>query len=132
MRIEILLSDSDRQRYGLSDEWLTLDPHTLTVREAVALQGIGFRSPNHWRYALGGLSFDESGAVVRGADGEPLKGTNYPAWIALVWLMLTRAGQAVKLDDIDFEYDSFGFREVETDDDSAEGGDSEGKATQPG
>lgn len=106
--LQIRLSDADRERYGC-EEWLDADAASVSVREAMALQPLGFTSPTDWRQALRGDVVEEDGKPVLRPDGQPLRrqGRQYPAaLLGLVWLALKRSGVQVGLDDLDFDMDN--------------------------
>lgn len=96
----VCLTDVDRERYGCA-ETLPVDVLTVTMREAIAMQPLGFTHPAEWRDALfGEKETDADGKVTR------KRGNGYvPALAGLVWLALNRNGHQVGLDDLDFTLD---------------------------
>ena len=94
--MRLVLSPADRQRFGCPDE-LPIDLDTLTNREAVLLQELGFATIT----VLGRrLQFKTT------EDGDTL--IDYAAWDAFVWLALRRVG--VNVDVHTFEYDVHALR----------------------
>ncbi len=112
MIVEIQLGRADRDRLGCG-EWLPVDLHSVTVREAIVLQhgvdlgdavAVQFDTPAAWRAALAGRS-DETGQR-RGDFG---------AELVLVWLALRRGGVTLPLAGVEYDADSREFRVVESD-----------------
>jgi hypothetical protein len=106
--IHLRLSDVDRERLGVPDEWLDVDPHSVTAREASILQRgfdldgerITYDTPGEWRRALrGGMP-----------DDQPARRPDFPAMLVLVWLALRRAGVTAALDALDFDLDGLAYR----------------------
>lgn len=102
MRVEIRLSEQDRERFGVG-EVIDVDPESVTAREAIILQRgvqdpdglcIQYDSPDQWRRALAGRSGDTD---------EQRRSSAYPAYLVLVWLALRRAGVRVPLAEVDFD-----------------------------
>lgn len=94
--MRLALSPADRERFGCPVE-LPIDLSTLTNREAVLLQELGFPS-------IGGLG--RRLQMKQNDDGETV--LDYAAWDALVWLALRRVG--VNVDVQTFEYDVHSIR----------------------
>lgn len=100
--IHLRLSDADRARLGC-EEWLDVDAHSVTAREASILQRgfdldgqkICFEHPGLWRRAL----------APEGASAP-----EFPALMVLVWLALRRAGITVALADLDFDLDQLAYK----------------------
>lgn len=150
--IAIRLSDADRARLGLDQEWIQLDLFAVTAREAMALQRgadlgdglvVQFDGPNAYRTALGGKP-------VFGADGQPVmveepdpdgpegattlvqkRAPDFGAELATVWLGLRRAGITVPLAEVDFDRDGWEWRWVHDDTAAAEGDGEPGKDEAP-
>ena len=80
------LSDADRERLGCP-EFLPLPLDSVTVREAIELQALGYPTP---------------AALARGLRvGED--GPDYRAWAATVWLALRRSGVDCDAKTLDFD-----------------------------
>lgn len=84
---KIRLSDADRERLGCP-EFLTNPLDTVTVREAIELQGLGYPTPTLLAKAL-----------VARAD----EGPDYRAWAVFVWLALRRVGVECDAATLDFD-----------------------------
>lgn len=111
--IKVHLGDADRERYGC-DDWLPVDAQSVSIREAITLQGLGFATPNNWRLGL-------AGEPAKRKDGSTYRqpGKDYlPALLGLVWLALNRNGHQVGIDDLDFNYDDAQFDGDEDEEDS--------------
>jgi hypothetical protein len=85
------LADADRERLGCP-EFLTNPLDTVTVREAIELQKLGYKTPTLLAKAL--VASDE--------------GPDYSAWTAFVWLALRRAG--VECDPATLDFDIVGMQ----------------------
>lgn len=72
--MKIRLGDADRERFGCP-ETLPIDLASITNRDAVALQKIGYPTPRALMAAM-----------------ENVDEVDYEAWTALVWLALRHAG----------------------------------------
>lgn len=89
MKIRIRVTDADRERLGVEQEWVEADPYSLSLNETIVLQkgveveGVicSYDSANAWRNAL---SADDSFA-----------------WKVLFWLGLRRAGIKAPLGEFD-------------------------------
>lgn len=92
--MRLALSARDCARLGCSAE-IEIDLSTLTNREAIALQQLGFASMKGLGRRLASVS----------EDGEP---DDYFAWTTLVWLALRRDGKDVDVQTL--EYDVAGMR----------------------
>lgn len=98
MKIRLRLSDADRERFDCP-EWMDLDPHTVSMHEAIALQAgatvegvtIAFDLPSDWRASL------TSDATPR---------ARLAGMFVLVWLALRRSGTQLPLSDVDFDADA--------------------------
>jgi hypothetical protein len=93
--VRLSLSEADRARFG-APEFLPIDLSTLTNREAVALQGLGF-TPRSLNRRLKAKELEDGDFEL-----------DYAAWDALLWLALRRAG--VEVDVHTVEYDVYGLR----------------------
>lgn len=121
--MQVKLSDEDRERLGLGDEWLDVTIERLPVREAEAIED-----------ATGLAAID---AVAEMAPKfVPLSDGKFKARFTArglrlrVWLGLHRAGKAVPFDDLDFDAGAFlGWTEVETPEGKGEGSQSAEPAT---
>jgi hypothetical protein len=125
VNLKLRLSDKDRERLGCP-EWLTVDLHAVTAREAAVLQRCiwpgpdgeleSFDEPAEWRRALRGMPMvDATGAPVMHEvtelqdDGsttmtmEQKRRSHWGANLALVWLALKANG--VTTDPATLEYD---------------------------
>lgn len=92
----IRLSDEDRKRYGIEDEWIGFDIFPITVKQAIALQDAGFHEPEEL--------VDAWNAQFSDSDGEkPRVKLDFRVWEARVWLAVTKAGVAVSMADFDFD-----------------------------
>lgn len=80
------LSVADRARLD-APEFLPIELDTVTVREAIELQALGFPTPAALSRAL--------------RAGE--EGPNYRAWVVVVWLALRRAGVNCEAATLDFD-----------------------------
>ena len=105
------LADADRERLGCP-EFLANPLDTVTVREAIELQKLGYKTPTLMAKAL--------------VSGE--EGPDYSAWTAFVWLALRRAGVESDPATLDFDIVSL---EIRADEEPPEHGES-GKAPAPG
>lgn len=118
--IEIRLSDEDRERLGIEQEWLIYNPDRLMAREAGMLYRATRYDPFRLGQALGGIprvddngapvmedEVDDEGNPVLDEDGKPKRRqateTDFEAWRAVVWLAAVRAGIAVAYKDFDFD-----------------------------
>ena len=110
--MRIRLSDADRERFGVP-EFLPVTLGTITNREAVALQKLGYPTPPALARAL------EAGAN----DGD----IDFQAVTALVWLSLCRVG--VQVDFYDLEFDVWQLQVVPDEEPPAPAGPESGKAT---
>ena len=131
MRIQ--LSEQDRKRFDITEEWLEFDLLRMRVRDSIFLQSIGYPNRDDWSEALLGRQLIENGAFVYeydehgqkklDSDGLPVvKQGPYEqlAWDALIWLCLRSHGVTVAWEDL--EYDERGLQ-VRYDDEA------QGKAT---
>lgn len=91
-------SDADRERLGCPELLPLVTATSITNREAVALQRIGYPTP-----AAFGRALDKG-------EGE----VDYDAWTALLWLGLRRVGVDVDLETLEFEV--LGLRVVNDED----------------
>ena len=85
--MRLRLSAADRERFGCP-EFLPAPLNSVTVREAIELQKLGYPTP-------GALA----GALRVDTDGAP----DYGAWAALVWLALRRGGVECDPATLDFD-----------------------------
>lgn len=99
------LSDADRKRLGVGDEWLDLDVFSVSAWEAALMQRgftregvtVSFDHPRAWRQALVGKSAD---------------GPRRPDWgaeLMAVWLLLRRAGIDVPMAELDYDADGMSW-----------------------
>lgn len=93
------LSSADRDRLGCSD-LLPIALGSITNREAIALQQLGYPTPHAFREALKAKPVDPDD------EHSPIATVDYEAWTALVWLGLRRAGIESDLDTLTFDYES--------------------------
>jgi len=80
------LSDADRERLGCP-EFLANPLDTVTVREAMELQKLGYTTPQMLAKALTARE----------------EGPDYAAWTAFVWLALRRGGVECDAATLDFD-----------------------------
>lgn len=103
--MRIRLSDADRTRYPGCPETLEVTSQ-VSLREAAALQRIGWAMPSDLFRALSGAERDEAGQIVRDDAGAPVRrAPDFEAWLAVVWLGLRRAGVQVAYEDVDVSLD---------------------------
>jgi hypothetical protein len=113
------LADDDRERLGITQEWIEFDLDTFDVLEAEALEDGGYDAAQFIEQVLGYertgpdgqplmvAKLDDGGNEVLDADGQPelVKATrHYPvrARRALTWLAARRAGCTVPLQDFTY------------------------------
>jgi hypothetical protein len=90
------LADADRERLG-GPEFLTNPLDSVTVREAIELQKLGYTTPTMLARALvPRKSVGDDGAEVD-------EGPDYLAWTAFVWLALRRGGVQCDPATLDFD-----------------------------
>jgi hypothetical protein len=93
---KLRLASADRERLGCP-EFLPLDTFSVTNREAMRLQDLGYATPQVWRRAL-------RPKAVEDAAGEATDFVvDYRAWTVLVWLSLARAGVDADPDTLVFD-----------------------------
>lgn len=103
--MRIRLSDADRARYPGCPETLEIT-QDVTLREAAALQRIGWAMPSDLFKALSGAERDETGQIIRDEHSNPVRREpDFEAWLAIVWLGLRRAGVNVAYEDVDVSWD---------------------------
>ena len=131
--IRICLSDADRERLG-APKTIPFDFETLTNREAMTLQRLGYPSPRIFRKALQIHPLNENGEATKNDDGEAYTfDVDYLAWTALLWLALRRCGINVDVDTLEYDIENLrllGDDEPETKP-PVHGGDDTGKAQEP-
>lgn len=106
--MRIRLSDEDRERLGITEEWLAFQLDRLMMSEAEELDNGGYDPDD--------LAEDLAGQIVYGADGEPVmipvpgsdgqlvEKRRRPArvWRAVVWIAIRNAGVQVPYVGFDF------------------------------
>jgi len=131
--VRIQLSEQDRKRFDITEEWLEFDLLRMRVKDSIFLQSVGYPNREDWSQALRGRQIIENGAFVYeyDADGQKKIGDDgllvvkrgpyeQLAWDALIWLCLRSHGVTVAWEDL--EYDERGLQ-VRYDDEA------QGKAT---
>lgn len=115
------LTDPDRERLGITDEWVEFDLTSLRALEAEALEDNGYEADQFIDDLIGYEQYDDQGQVITrtvdGDDGEPtevaLRRRPAKALRAAVWLAARRGGATVAL--AGFDYDLVGMiREADT------------------
>ena len=96
--LQLRLADADRERLGCPEFLPVVTAMTITNREAVELQRMGYPTP---------VAF---GAALDRPDND----VDYEAWTALVWLALRRAG--IESDPKTLEFSFLGLRLVNDED----------------
>lgn len=114
-----LLSEEDRQRLGLGDDWIEFDPTRLMMTEAEGLEDAGYDTDQFLEDLQGHEVHDRKGNLVLvpvmegdgspsvGEDGVPILAPKlrYPfkAIRAGVWIAVRRSGCEVAFDEFDFD-----------------------------
>lgn len=119
--MRIRLSDEDRERLGLEQEWLSISASRLSVTEADALWDAGYAYDDFLEELQGTPVLDGKGKPVMtpvlGDDGTPVLEDGKPkkvqqrrrrprAWKAFVWLATRRVGCDVGFAEFDFDLNS--------------------------
>jgi len=114
--MKVRLSEADRARYGIAEEWLDFDPLYIRNKDTIFLQGIGYPNREDWSQALQGrpltnpdgsyiYEYDDEGQKKIGDDGMLVvrRGPHEElAWNALVWMCLRSHGVTVEWEDLEY------------------------------
>lgn len=98
--LQLRLADADRERLGCPELLPVVTAMTITNREAVELQRLGYPTPQAFGAALN-------------RDGDDI---DINAWTALVWLALRRVG--IETDAKTLEFSLLGLRLINDDDEA--------------
>jgi len=104
--ITIVLSVADQERLGAPPK-IPFDLTTLTNREAISLQELGYQSPRLFRKALQAKPIDDGGKQLSEEQDEVFSfDIDYKAWTVFLWLALRRCGVDVDVKNLEYDVEN--------------------------
>lgn len=138
--IRIRLGDDDRERLGITQEWLEFDVKRLMAREAALLHRKSGFDPESLLAGLAGkqkVDRDTGEKLTREVVDpdtgevkvEPVIVVDMDAVIALGWMAAVRAGFAIPYEKFDFDLFSYAMEDVDDEPEVEAEGEADARAT---